>query len=65
MIAGLDIWRTAKQLVDWKGQDAEVHASERAEELFAEGDRDGHAVWLRIGEAVRQLLSDGSDSPRH
>lgn len=58
MIAEIDIWRAAKQLVDWNGQDAVSHASERADELLAAGDRDGHAVWLRIGEAVRDLLRE-------
>lgn len=65
MTAEIDIWRAAKQLIDWKGLDSPAHAAARADELLAAGDRDGHAVWLRIGVAVAQLLMDEPDGPRH
>lgn len=65
MISEIDIWRAAKQLIEWKGHDAEGHASERAKELLAMGDHDGHAVWLRIGDAVRDLLTEEPGGSPH
>ena len=38
VVADLDIWRTAKLLVDQHGQDAPLHAAQRADTLLAAGD---------------------------
>ena len=65
VISEIDIWRAAKQLIEWKGCDAGSHASERAAEILAAGDREGHAVWMRIGDAVRDLLKEEPDGSPH
>ena len=38
VVADLDIWRTAKLLVDQHGQGAPLHAARRADALLAAGD---------------------------
>ncbi len=58
MIPDLDIWRSAKLLVDQHGDDAPIHAAMRIDELLDKGDLDGRAVWVRILKAVEELLSE-------
>ena len=53
-----DIWRAANLLIQKHGQDAILHASQRADELLVRGDMDGRAAWLRIYEAAQELLRD-------
>ena len=48
-------------LIDQHGADAPIHAAMRADKLLDRGDLDGRAVWLRILDAVRQLLA--TDGP--
>ena len=43
----VDIWRSAKALVDSYGDDATIHAAMRADELLAQGDLDGAGTWRR------------------
>ncbi len=58
MISDLDIWRSAKLLIDQHGDDAPIHAAMRVDELLDKGDLDGRAVWVRILTAVEGLLSE-------
>ena len=51
----LDIWRTAKLLVDRHGDEAPGEARVRAMSLRQEGDEQGAVVWQRIHEAVVEL----------
>ncbi len=44
MSSGLDIWRSAKLLVDQHGADTPTHAAMRIDELLDKGDLDGRAV---------------------
>jgi hypothetical protein len=55
MIDDRDIWRAANLLLKRYGADAAAQAAQRADELFAEGDSDGHAIWKRILAAVGAL----------
>ncbi len=57
MISDLDIYRTAKLLVDKHGAAAPIHAAMQADELLYEGDLDGTAVWRRIVSAINELLA--------
>ncbi len=59
MTTGLDIYRTAKLLIDRHGAGASLHAANRADELLDKGDMDGRAVWMRIQDAVLELLKEG------
>ena len=45
-------------LIKRHGDDAPIHAAMRADELMETGDMDGRAVWLRIGRAIEELLSE-------
>ncbi len=45
-------------LIQKHGPDAVFHASQRVDELLERGDMDGRAVWLRIHEAVQELLRE-------
>ncbi len=55
MTTDLDIYRTAKVLINRYGDGSCLHAASRADELLGRGDLDGRAVWLRIHEAVLEL----------
>jgi hypothetical protein len=54
-IADIDVWRAADLLVKRHGEDAAIHAAQRADELLAEGDVGGQIVWKRIVMAVCEL----------
>ncbi len=56
MITDLDIYRTAKLLVDKHGAEAPIHAATQADDMLDKGDMDGRAVWLRVVRAVEELL---------
>ena len=65
MIEDIDVWRAAKMLVDQHGDDAPLHAAMRADELSAEGDMVGQRVWMRIKDAIEELLCGPDDDPLH
>jgi hypothetical protein len=55
--ADLDTWRAATILIGRHGAaDAALVAAQRADELLAKGDSDGHLVWKSIVEAVLELM---------
>ncbi len=56
VIPDLDIYRTAKLLVDQHGAEAPIHAAMKADAMLEKGDIDGQAAWLRILRAVKELL---------
>ena len=51
----IDIWRTAKLLIERHGDEAPIHAAMRADELLADGDLDGCATWKWIARAIEEL----------
>lgn len=57
MIPDIDIWRAATLLIKQHGQDAEIVAARRVDELLEQEDLDGRAVWLRIRRAIVELQS--------
>ena len=59
MTSDLDIYRTARLLIDQHGDEAPIHAAMRADELLAAGDLDGQAVWKRIIRAIKELQDRG------
>ena len=58
MVDDLDIYRSANELIKQHGDAADIEAAMRADELMEAGDIEGEAVWLRIGKAVEELLSE-------
>ena len=65
MTSDLDIYRSAKLLINQHGADALIEAALRAGELLYAGDFDGQAVWLRIRKAVLELLKPGDGEVVH
>ena len=57
MTSELNSYRTAKVLIDQRGDDALKHAESRAQELHDKGDLEGMGAWLRIVEAINILRS--------
>ena len=57
MIPEIDIWRAASLMLKRYGEKALEESAARADELFAEQDHDGAAVWHRIIDAVGQLAN--------
>lgn len=57
MIADADVWRAANLLIKQHGDDAPIHAAMRADELLAEGDLEGVAIWKAIIRAIDELLT--------
>jgi len=60
----VDVWRSAKLLLDRHGDDAVVQATMKADKFLERGDLDGAAVWRRVIEAIKSLtdtsgLNDG------
>ena len=55
MVADLDIYRSAKLLIDQHGEDAARRATMRAVALLEAGDMEGRRVWLSILEAIEEL----------
>ncbi len=56
MTSDLDIYRSAKLLIDQHGDEAPIHAAMKSNAMLDRGDMGGKAVWLRIRDAARELL---------
>ena len=56
----LDIYRSAKLLVDQHGQDALFFAAQQAESCWERGDLAGKAVWMGVIRAIKELLRGGA-----
>ena len=63
MTSDLDVWRSAKLLIEKYGDEAPIHAAMRADELLDKGDMDGLAVWKRILAAIEELLDTDPAEP--
>ena len=55
MFSDLEIYRAAQATISRYGDDAALHAAQRADELMAEGDMEGRAAWHRIERAIDGL----------
>ncbi len=55
MTSDLDIYRSAKLLIDQQGEDAATHAAMQADRLLEEGAMEGSATWRRIMKAIEEL----------
>ncbi|MDP9104054.1 MAG: hypothetical protein M3N05_08630 [Pseudomonadota bacterium] len=51
----IDAYRCAKLLLNQHGEDASLHAAQRADELEIAGDEDGRRAWIAILAAVDEL----------
>jgi hypothetical protein len=55
VIREIEIWRIAVLMVNRYAEEAEANSFMRAEELVAEGDHAGAAIWRRVTVAIEQL----------
>ena len=55
MASDRDIYRTASVLIRDHGDDANIVAAMRADELLEYSDLDGSAVWRRARKAVKEI----------
>ena len=67
MTSDLDIYRSAKLLIDQHDEEAARHAAVRADALLEDGDMEGSRVWLSIREAIGELqrTQPRRDEPTH
>jgi hypothetical protein len=65
MIPEIDIWRAANLMLKRYGDAALEESASRADELAAQDDHSGAAVWRRITDAVGQLANDTPPAPLH
>ena len=65
MASDLDIYRSAKLLIDQHGDEAPIHAAMLADTMLEAGDLDGRAAWLRILRAVEELLRSEPEGRVH
>ena len=67
MVDEIDIYRSAKLLIDQHGEDAPIFAAMQADKRAEAGDREGRRVWLSIREAVEELqrTRPRGDEPTH
>ena len=65
MIPEIDIWRAANLMLKRYGGKALKESASRADELAAQDDYNGEAVWRRITDAVRQLANETPAGPLH
>jgi hypothetical protein len=55
MISETDIWRAALAMVKRYGDDAQLEAAGRADQLQEDGDWQGAVTWHRILDAIERL----------
>jgi hypothetical protein len=58
VIPEIDIWRAATLMLKRYGDNALEESTARADELAAQNDHNGTAVWRRITTAVSQLSNE-------
>ena len=54
----IDIFRSAKLLIDKHGDDAALIAIKRATKMLDAGNVDGYAVWKRILRAIEDMKQE-------
>lgn len=65
VIREIDIWRVAVLMIKRYTNDAEANAERRADELEAECDHAGAAIWRRVTVAIEQLTNMTPSGPLH
>ena len=65
VIFPLEIYRTAHLLIKQHGEEASIHAAMKADEMLAQGNLDGKAVWMRVIEAIGELQASEPEGTLH
>ncbi len=55
MTSDLDMYRSAKLLIEQHGDEAAIQAAYQSDALLDTGDLDGAAVWRRIVAAINEI----------
>jgi len=55
MTSNIEIYRSAKLLINRHGDDAVIEAAMMADKMLEQGDLDGLATWNRILRAIEEL----------
>jgi len=55
MIDDKEIWACAHQVMNQYGDAARFHAAQRADALFETNDQEGHKIWMRILNRIKEL----------
>ena len=63
VIPEIDIWRAANLMLKRYGDKALEESAARGDDLAAQDDYSGEAVWRRITDAVRQLANQTPAGP--
>jgi hypothetical protein len=59
LIFDLDIDRTASVLIGEHGDEADLVAAQRADEILEKGTMEGSAVWRRVLKAIKEIWRKG------
>ena len=65
MVTDLDIYRSAKLLIDQHGDEAPIHAAMQVDAMLDAGDKEGRGVWRRVLEAIKELLRTEPEGEVH
>lgn len=65
MVSKRDIWIVANQCLQQHGEDAELTAAQRADELMPKGDIDGSRVWRQVLDRIKQLKNTSPTGDLH
>jgi hypothetical protein len=65
LIPEIDIWRVATLMLKRYGDEAMVESAKRADNLTADGDAVGAAIWHRVIDAIGQLTNTTPPGPVH
>ena len=60
MPSEIDIYRSARLLIDQHGEDAAIFAAQKADKCLESGDLDGKAVWMGVIAAIKELTNTDS-----
>jgi len=60
-----DIYRTARLLIKQHGDEAFIHTTMKADEMLAQGNLDGKAVWLGVIRAIEELQATEPEGAIH
>ena len=65
MTSDLDTYRTAHLLIKQHGEEASIHAAMKADEMLAQGNVDGKAVWMQVIEVIEELQMTEPETALH
>ena len=67
MADDIDEFRSAAALIDQHSDEAPIHAAMKVDDMLERGDLDGVSVWLRIADAIKDVLRETPrpGEPRH